>query len=230
LRDKRLILVFNGASHNFERAHDIVVLNSERGPAQYMNAALGWLRENAPPTDWFAKCDSDDYYGPRYLESVADSEQFGADYSGCNSAYIKPMAGGLWFVNGHSDSMFHGPTLAARIGTALPFPHVDDWGEDELWSANMVRECRQPLVRAPEGFCYQRWTDNEHTWPCTDSELLRAWALPFSDLGAFNLRVVNGDIARPTGTPVGSPDTDINDFMAIRVLKEKIRCNSSKTP
>jgi glycosyltransferase involved in cell wall biosynthesis len=196
-------------------------LVSQRGPAQPLNAALAWLRENADGKDWFAKCDSDDYYGPGYLDSITEAS--GADYAGRSSLYIKTMDNHLWFVEGKPDvHVFHGPTIAARIGAALDFPIVRDWGEDAEFCLAMHNAGRKAFVLPPEGVCYQRHGNYKHTWPCSDHEIQTSWNAEFHDLGPLDLDIVNGIKPRPRGTSLGVAEFTIESSMAVRILMEKV--------
>lgn len=192
--DKRLIVVFNGECAEmpinswFSNVH---LLRSSADPAAVMNVALHELRYQAEPTDWFCKCDADDYYGPDYLQRV--SEHTDADYSGIKSVYVKSQDGTLWFAAGNATTtIVHGPTIAGRIGSALNFTEGLDWGEDTLWCQQMEMAGRSCAIRPWSGFCYQRWPNYEHTWPCTDEELIAAWPIPMYELGAFDENVING--------------------------------------
>jgi len=106
--DKHLIIVENGggigAALDCVALPGVVVLQSEPGPAQPLNAALAWLREHASPADWFCKADSDDYYGPGYLESIQPAIDEGLDYAGRSSLYIRTTEDRLWYVEGKGDS------------------------------------------------------------------------------------------------------------------------------
>ena len=223
---KRLIVVENGPGAGCSRNLPVgtIVLTSEPGPAHPLNASLAWLRANASPDDWFCKCDSDDYYGPGYLDSFAQAATSGADYAGRASLYIRTTEGRLWYVEGEANGdLFHGPTLVARISTALDFPVVERWGEDERWCRLMRDAGMRPCTIAPENFCYQRWSSYDHTWPCTDHELRTSWDAPFIDLGDVNLDVVNGVIPRPAGKELPVPSISVHDLMPVRVLKEEMR-------
>lgn len=219
---KRLIIVENGGASaaGFVGLPGVVVLASERGPAQPLNVALEWLRENAATDDWFAKCDADDYYGPGYLASMS---RIDADYCGRASLYIRNTEGRLWYVEGEAGGhLFHGPTLAAPIRSALDFPITPDWGEDAAWCRAMHEAGRTAGTVAPEGFCYQRWPTYRHTWPCTDLELRTSWEAEFIDLGPIDYDIVNGVRPRPRGTSLGVAELTSDNFMPFRQLREVI--------
>jgi glycosyltransferase involved in cell wall biosynthesis len=194
--DKGLILVENGPGVGVAEVarlpSGVVVLKSESGPAQPLNVGLQWLRSHSP-SDWFCKCDSDDYYGPGYLSSLLPAIKSGADYCGRASLFIRTTEDRLWYVEGEPNAhLFHGPTLAGRVSSALDFPVVKDWGEDEGWCQAMYRNGRMPFTVHPEHFCYQRWPDYTHTWPCTDYEIRTSWNSPFVDLGIFDVEIEIG--------------------------------------
>jgi glycosyltransferase involved in cell wall biosynthesis len=224
--DKHLIIVENGggigAALDCVALPGVVVLQSEPGPAQPLNAALAWLREHASPADWFCKADSDDYYGPGYLESIQPAIDEGLDYAGRSSLYIRTTEDRLWYVEGKPAHVFHGPTIAARIGSALDFPLVRDWGEDAEWCLVMQRAGKSCVTLPPEHVCYQRHAGHAHTWPVSDLELRGAWPVEFIDLGPFDARVVDGTIPRPPGTSLGVEPLSPETFMPFRVLREQL--------
>ncbi|MEN6535514.1 MAG: glycosyltransferase [Bryobacteraceae bacterium] len=227
--EKHLVLVENGDGIgvgeyrvNFLKL-GITVIRSEPGAAASLNAALSWLKANASPDDWICKCDSDDYYGPKYLDSIQEAAEAGADYAGRASLYIRTTDNQLWYVEGETDAhLFHGPTIASRLGDALDFPLVDQWGEDDLWCRAMHHAGLKPFTLAPEHFCYQRWRNYNHTWPCSDFEIRTSWLVPFRDLGPCDMDIVDGLKPRPVGSILETPNVEVNDLMATRVLMEQI--------
>jgi hypothetical protein len=218
----KLLIVENGkglgAAWNVDSI-GVYVIRSDVGVSQYINAGLNWLREVAHNNDWFCKFDSDDYYGPEYVYQIAQAEY--SDYMGRNSIYIKTMSNHLWYLEGSSKSVFHGPTLAGRIGTAVDFPEVNDWGEDAKWCNAMQAAGRSAYVLPPEGFCYQRWNNYNHVWPCSDMELRTSWLKPIRDLGIFDQEIVNSKKSRPDGTVLAIPEITADNFMPFRIMREK---------
>ena len=217
--DARLV----GGDDSHDRVEGVVVMQSGPGPAQPLNAALLWLRTHAAPNDWFAKCDSDDYYGPEYLNSITRAIEAGADYAGRSSLYIRTTDNRLWYVEGNPDAyVFHGPTIAGKITSSCDFPVVNDWGEDAEWCLQMRAAGRVPCVLPAEGVCYQRWGNYCHTWPCTDFEIRTSWSATFHDLGEFDRDVVDGKKLKPLGVTLEAPEFSVENSMAVRVLMEKL--------
>ena len=68
-RNKRLIVVENGAAVGQWWPAEVGAITTARGPSPARNAGLAWVRENGggPVSFW----DDDDYYGPGYLDEVA---------------------------------------------------------------------------------------------------------------------------------------------------------------
>lgn len=225
--DKRLIVVLNGecASQGHEVwdhpwTCDVVVLHSVADPAKVMNAGIQYLKTNASPDDWFCKCDADDYYGPLYLQHVAENTL--ADYSGLKSVYVKSQDNKLWFAEGNArTAIVHGPTIAARVGTALRFKEGLDWGEDTLWCQEMQAAGREHSLRPSVGFCYQRWANYTHTWPCTDEELLAAWPVPMYELGEFDEDVIDGLKPHKYSKVLEARELTMNNSMPYRILMER---------
>jgi hypothetical protein len=222
--NKRLIVVLNGECSSKESQAwpgDAVLLHSGTDPAKVMNAGRQYLKTNASPDDWFCKCDADDYYGPRYLQHVAENDL--ADYSGLKSVYVKSQDNKLWFAEGNArTAIVHGPTIAARVGTALRFKEGLDWGEDTLWCQEMQAAGREHSIRPSDGFCYQRWAGYSHTWPCTDEELLAAWPIPMYELGEFDEKVVDGLKPHRYSKVLEARELTLNNSMPYRVLMERM--------
>lgn len=223
---RRLIIVENGkgigVTKNIQLPIGTIVLTSNPGPAEPMNAALHFLKKHRKYDNWFCKCDADDYYGPQYLLQIRAGIKLGADYLGRKSLYIKTTDNHLWYAESKdSDFIFHGPTIAARVGAAVEFPLVQGWGEDAQWCKTMNRIGRKSVILPAEGFCYQRWSNYQHSWPCTDFEIRTLWQVEFLDLGNLDLDVVNGVKERPLGKSLDVPEVDSSNFMPFRILKEK---------
>jgi hypothetical protein len=226
-----LILIENGnglgVTDGTQLPAGTVVLRSDTGAAQPLNAALSWLRTNTSPDDWFCKCDSDDYYGPQYLESIHEAVQFEADYAGRCDMYIRTQSGHLWYqeqgLRGFCEGLANGPTLCARVSSAEDFPEVQYWGEDTLWCARMKELGNRFYALPPEHMCYQRWHDNEHAWPCTDTEIIAGCSVPFWDLGLWDSDIVDRVISRPKGTRIVAPPLTLETSMPYRILMEQLR-------
>lgn len=85
----------------------------------------------------------------------------------------------------------------------------------------MNRLGRKSIILPAEGFCYQRWSNYQHSWPCTDFELRTLWQVEFFDLGNVDFDIVNGVKERPLGNPLDVPEVDASNFMPFRILKEQ---------
>jgi len=223
---RRLIIVENGkgigASKTVQLPKETIVLSSDTGPSAPMNAGIQWLKQNAKKDSWFCKCDADDYYGPQYLNQIRMAMKSGADYVGRKSLYIRTAEGKLWYAESKDEAfVFHGPTISARLGTTLEFPLVSGWGEDAEWCRSMYKAGKKPFTLGPEGFCYQRWSNYNHTWPCTDLEIRVLWRVDFEDLGDVDLDIINGIKSRPSGKILSTPEVDSSNFMPFRILRER---------
>jgi hypothetical protein len=220
----KLLIVENGtglgATSHIDDA-DIYVTRSDTGVSNYINAGLTLLKAISSPGDWFCKFDSDDYYGPEYVSQIASQTLGDSDYAGRNSLYIKTKSNHLWYLEGTSTSVFHGPTLAGRISTVLYFRQVTEWGEDAKWCHDMNSAGYRASIIRPEGFCYQRWDDYSHIWPCSDLELRTSWLRPILDLGNFDLEIVNGHKSKSSGIILDVPEITPDTFMPFRIIKEK---------
>lgn len=222
-RDKGLIIVLNGECREIPSVvvQGAFVTNSNADPASVMNRAIEWLGMNASPDDWFCKCDADDYYGPQYLQHVA--EHTDCDFSGLHSIYVKSQDNRLWFADGNArTSIVHGPTIAARISTASLFHEGLDWGEDTVWCQRMRDSGKRCSIRPPDNFCYQRWAGYQHTWPCTDEELLAAWPIPMYEIGHFDEDVVNGTKPHKYSRLLEEREFNLSNSMPVRILLSRL--------
>jgi hypothetical protein len=222
---KGLIIVENGdAIGSVDQAilpEEVIVIKSEKGPAQAMNAGLEFLKTRANSNSWFCKFDSDDWYGAKYLTTINTAIKAGVDYCGRSSLYIKPSSGKkLWYVKSTQQmTIFHGPTIAGKISSAVMFPEVKDWGEDEQWCIEMTKAGRSCITLEPEHFLYQRHADYTHTWPCRDDEIRTSWQTPFQEMN-FDIDIVTGKKPR-LGKMLDVPEFSLDNFMPFRLLREQ---------
>jgi hypothetical protein len=221
-RFKRLLIIENGngigTCEHLILPKNVYILRSEIGCSQYMNAGIEWLREYSW-RDWWAKCDSDDYYGPNYLDQINEAAKTNADYAGRNSIYVRTTDNHLWYLSGNSTHIFHGPTLAAKVATTHLFPLVKTWGEDLLLCKNMKSMAKRPYIMEPKGFCYQRFSYYDHTWPCTDVEMRTIWQSDIIDLGEFDLNKVES--GSKSGELLPKIELNHDNFMPFRLIKDK---------
>lgn len=200
VHDLRLVVVRNGAGLEVDPwmllDAGAIVVESEHGCAEYINAGIAEVRRHAAPSDLFLKFDADDYYGPRYVERALAAAAPGVAVCQTN-LFVRMPSGELWSVTWPADTVGvrHGPTLGCLVRDLRYFPRSpSDWGEDGLWLKAMlgagVEFCAVPMGH----FCYLRHADRRHAFPIADESLRHLWGpAEVRALGPWDERIVNGE-------------------------------------
>lgn len=209
VQDLRLVAVRNGAGLEVDpgqlRDAGAIVVESEHGCAEYVNAGITEVRRRAAPSDLFLKFDADDYYGPRYVERALAAAAPGVAV--CQTAiFVRMPSGELWSVTWPAGvvGVRQGPTLGCLVRDLRDFPRSpSDWGEDGLWLKEMlgagVEFCAVPMGH----FCYLRHADRHHAFPIADESLRHIWGpAEVRSLGPWDEAVVNGERPAPDGVPI----------------------------
>lgn len=222
--NKHLVIVENGNGNNLALnivSENITIIKSKPGVSNYINTGIKYIKQTfGNNNDWIVKADADDYYGPFYLYKLYNEiNKHKPDYLGRKSIYVKSTDNKLWLLN---HTLFHGPTLAAKISSCLYFPEVTTYGEDALWCELMDQNNKKSLtIEDPHGFCYQRWNPSDHTWPCTDTEIRTAWQVPIIDLGDFDIGIIEGNKLPKQKIVLEPPEISPDTFLPFRLLKEQ---------
>lgn len=199
--NKRLVLVENGlglgACRRFNYSPDLV-LSSEPHQSAAKNAALETLIKIR--AGHWATMDDDDYYGPSYLEGIADGFHRGYEVVGKSSIFLRYADGRMHFLQQGGElkevGMVNGPTISSVVCSDMPrFPLVE-WGEDNEW-VRLAREKHGWRVWAANchSFCWcRRGPAHGHTYRISDEGLenLSRVLDPVYDCGQFNEHVING--------------------------------------
>lgn len=224
--DKKLIIVENGPAVGACKKAGIqpdVLLTSKKHQSYAKNEALLWLKKNHPK-DWWATWDDDDYYGPQYLQELADNTSK-ADIIGKASSFMKLTDDRLYMLTrwnqGEAEQPFiHGPTVTGIAGDSILFDYMD-WGEDLVWVREMHRLGAKVYRTSQFHWCYFRFANTRHTWLISDDELR------YSNTGQiylasdkFDPDIVNG-IVPVTSTPLNNEGFDIANSYSIRLIKEQ---------
>jgi hypothetical protein len=212
--DKRLVVVENGAAIGICKRHGIhadAVLASEHSKSHALNTGLTWLRAHGGGawTGW----DDDDYYGPGYLQEVAERLP-GCDVLGKRSIYVRRNDGRLWLARrsgwplGHSFSAW---------SDCHDFEQVPRWGEDDSFLRRMLRDGARLGEASPEHFVWQRCGDlSAHIWPADDDQMTqllarqddaRAELVDYGEVAnyAFVDRLAHAPIGRHVAVPAFDP-------------------------
>lgn len=177
-----------------------VVIQSDVGASEYINAGLEYIRKNGSPDDWFVKFDSDDYYGKNRLKQIKKVALNGYVACGASNIIVKTENDKMLLIgDSNSDSCIikhipHGPTLAGRISHAIDFPKPnEDWGEDAMW-VNAMRESGVVFGQLPySSFAYVRHNEGTHTFPIPNDLIRHIWVEKAYDIGEWDEEVVEGD-------------------------------------
>lgn len=209
VHELRLVAVRNGAGLDVDpdslRQAGAVVTESAPGCAEYINAGLAEVRRRAKAGDLFLKVDSDDYYGPRYVERALAAA--GPRVAVCQtSIFVRLPDGELWSVTWPAgvEGSRHGPTLGCLVRDLLDFPCSPcDWGEDGLWLRAMLASGVE-FRAVPQGhFAYCRHANRRHAFPVADGSLRHLWpGAVVESLGPWDERVVNGELAPARRDPI----------------------------
>jgi glycosyltransferase involved in cell wall biosynthesis len=225
-QNKKLVIVENGSAiGSCKRAgfEPDLLLTSRTHQSYAKNEALLALKEKHGD-DYWTTTDDDDYYGPGYLEELAQSLGKG-EVIGKSRSFIRLSDGRLylidkWAENELGDSIVHGPTITARIKDSLLF-QVEDWGEDLDWAEEMKRLGARVYSTSRYNWCYFRSSDGEgHAWCVSDNEIRFANSGAMVDYGPFNADIVNG-VTHPSGEVVYCNEFDIEgSAMYLKIMKE----------
>lgn len=209
VRELRLVAVRNGAGLDVDPlpllAAGALVIESESGCAEYINAGIAEVRKHARTGDLVLKCDSDDYYGPRYVERALAAAEPGIAV--CQtSIFVRLSDGELWSVAWPAgvEGSRHGPTLGCLVRDLLDFPCSPcDWGEDGLWLRAMLASGVE-FRAVPQGhFAYCRHAGRRHAFPVADESLRHLWpGAVVESLGPWNERIINGELAPARRDPI----------------------------
>lgn len=190
--DKKLLLVCNGDAEGFS-TDEGVVIESENGVAEPMNAGLEYIRKHGKGSDWFCKFDDDDLYLEKYLNGPLEAQSKGARFGGQLAAWMKTTDNKLWFIDGPQNEWgtegAHGPTLFGSID-CIDFPHVDKWGEDALWYRGMASEFGSGWLTNANDFCWMRYKNHNHAFPFGDLAIAATQTNHVVDCGEYNKALI----------------------------------------
>jgi len=200
--NKSLVIVQNGpglgACQRLGFEPDVLIDIGKAHQSTAKNSALEYLRSRGE--SYFATFDDDDYYGPSYLEGIADGFNRGFDVVGKSAIFVRYSDGRMHYLEQEGDlcrvDLVNGPTISGAITADTPLFKEFIWGEDNDW-VSMVRAMGAKIwASSRHGFCWMRHAAHEHnhTYRITDAGLenmTRALG-PVYDCGMFDELVVNG--------------------------------------
>lgn len=221
---KKLVVVENGAGLGACRKHGFqpdLVLDSDAHQSAAKNVALETLIDMG--ARYWATMDDDDYYGPAYLEGIADGFRRGFEVVGKASIFLRFSDGRMHLLEQAGElkevPQVNGPTISSVVRQDMPRFPVMGWGEDNAW-LEAAREKGWRIWAADHfAFCYCRHGQaHPHTYPITDEGLENmSRALdPVYDCGQFSEHVVNGVEAPARFDRLAETELDMRHHPAVQ--------------
>ena len=171
--NKRLILVENGPAIGAcikKGVYPDLLLQSEPHQSFAKNTALEELRKIG---GFWTTFDDDDYYGPSYLEELAEFSNK-ATIIGKFSHFMLTTENALRLYLSSRENRLtrfvHGPTISAWAEDSVDFKDTGRWGEDNDWIDRMTLKGALVYATSRWNFVFQR-SKHQHTWLINDSQI-----------------------------------------------------------
>lgn len=214
--DARLVVVENGPGLGSCERHGLKpwrVLTSGRHQSLAKNAGLECLLEDGWATHW-TTFDDDDWYGPAYLQEVADAFSAGHQAVCKSNSFMRLDDGRLLFQSMLGENCVvpggQGPTLGSRLWSDMPrFSDAQRWGEDWQWCVDLDALGMQFWATSRHHFCYERSEPLTHTFPLTDEQLL-GWSCGERWVAHGNAEAILNGAEEPRLESVPVPTLDIS--------------------
>lgn len=229
-QNKRLVVVQNGpglsACQHAGFQPDVLIEIGKAHQSAAKNTALEYLRGLGER--YFATFDDDDYYGPGYLDDIAEGFSNGYEVSGKSAIYIRFADNRMLFAiqNGESckAANLNGPTISGVITNDMPLFDEIRWGEDNAWLEKVAVMGGRFWSSSRNNFCWMRRGDTHgHTYRVTDAGLeneLRAMG-PVYDCGEFKPSVVDGVDAPARFDRMSEQELDLSLHPAVKFWEEQ---------
>jgi glycosyltransferase involved in cell wall biosynthesis len=196
-KNKRLVIVENGPAVGTCKAQGVepdILLTSSPGVAFARNEGLAEARRRGG--EYIAYTDDDDYYGPKYLEEIAQHAKPGR-VVGKAAVYYQMTDGRMrFFSHGGELRKVHfiqGPTMSAWVSDAADFDNTATCGEDSIWEGAMRNKGCEIFATSRFNALLRRYINpNHHTWYITDRQMIQFLPGLAYDVGEPDLDVVNG--------------------------------------
>jgi len=197
-----LIVVANGRANPYDYPFAKTILTGPEHKSECLRR--GEQHAIAMGCDWISYWDDDDYYGPKYLLTVASAMQK-KPVAGQRCRYLRTREGRLWRTLGERGTILGG-CLAARVGVASWADIPNDIGPEQRWQKRVPLS--NILTLPPGHFAQCRWPEGSHTWDRSDRHIAFASGGAV-DLGAWSEDVVNLRQAEPEATSLGLTPRDL---------------------
>jgi hypothetical protein len=181
-KDKKLIIIENGDGVDSFRDSEYIILSSGKHQSLAKNEGIDWIKKNGG--GWWTVFDSDDYYGPNYLEEISQNLNK-SEVIGKHDRFIKTENDKLVLTynlceNNYSSSI-QGPTITARAEECCYFEEVyDSFGKPVSWDDSLfIKKMTQMGARiystSRYNFIQCRYKDAQHVWKITSNEIIQAF-------------------------------------------------------
>ncbi len=193
---KRLLVVENGeavgacASIGLEPD---TLLQSEENVSVARNTALDHIRKNGG--GFVSMWDSDDYYGPGYLDEVAGLVGT-AEVIGKSRHFVKYdnlLYLFLWKLPGRFVQWANGPTLSFQADEIPHYPIQDGAAEEVVWQKYITTRGGKIYNSSIYHHCYYRVSDasHKHLWKITLKQMVTLTGTPVF-IGMPDYDLING--------------------------------------
>jgi hypothetical protein len=169
---KELVIVENGESVGKWKLPATQILNSNKHQASAKNTGLLYVGEKFPDALW-TTFDDDDYYGPGYLEELAENSDK-ADVIGKANIFMKSKSGKLRFIDICRENEYSNYLWGCSISSwvkDINFPYTGVWGEDNTWLD--IAESKGLKIYATSRYnAYINRCHERNTWRTTDQNIV----------------------------------------------------------
>lgn len=176
-----------------------IILKSKPGYQEYLTAAFSFVKENAADDDWFVKVDSDDYYGPRYLDQIDLVKRSGHKCTGIPNFYMRAEDNNLYYMESHDQYIAFGGSLAGEISVMADFAVKENINDDVDWCLDMHRAGHGIVPRKPNGWALMRYENHKHVLGVPAKKIICTAPYNTYDQGEWSAKKVNAapDLSNP---------------------------------
>jgi glycosyltransferase involved in cell wall biosynthesis len=216
-QNKSLLIVLNGAAEHSYIQSNLENLNVIRclggTPAIVRNAGLTHLRGSV---GYICFWDDDDYYGPGYIEEVAQALKNNQNRVVGKYARYVQYDDEIQYLLGRQDT-FLGGTISGWINTLPPIPDLPR-DEDRVWCKNMQEAGIELFNLGPRYYLYNRRT-GQHAWSSSKLQMLYSYG-PSINLG-YQVKEVVNSAKVPSGFFTPRPSlSDIESELLARLMSK----------
>lgn len=187
-----------------------ITLKSNPGYQEYLSTAFSFIKEKASSKDWFIKVDSDDYYGPRYLDQIETIKKCGHKSTGIPNFYMRSEDNILYYMKSCDQHIAFGGSLAGEIDVMADFNVKENINDDVDWCIDMYRAGYGIVPRKPNGWALLRYENHKHVLNMPAKKIIYTSPYKTYVQGPWSAKKVNAD-------PDLSNHFEINPAEAIRI-------------